>query len=157
MKRLFKPLYWMAGLLLATATIAQSSAQAPADAPAGSAGRCKDGTYSSAVTKKGACSGHQGIHNWWGATTASPTTGATAAAASSAPAAAPAAASAKSVAPKAPIAPGGVQGQVWVNSGSKVYHCPGDAWYGNTKLGQYMSEADAKAAGNRPAHGKSCT
>ena len=53
--------------------------------------------------------------------------------------------------------PPGAEGQVWVNTGSHVYHCPGTQYYGNTKKGQYMTEAAAKAAGNHADHGKACT
>jgi hypothetical protein len=158
----------LAGLLLATT----SFAQAPADAPAGATGLCKDGTYWTNATKKGACHGHKGIKTWYAATEtgaaasggAAASAPAPAASAPSAPAAAAPAAPSKSVAapaktssmPAATAAPGGGPGMVWVNNSSKVYHCPADRWYGKTKNGAYMSEADAKAQGNRPDHGKAC-
>ena len=57
--------------------------------------------------------------------------------------------------PKAPVAPAATDaqikaaqasGEVWVNTESKVYHKSG-RWYGKTKQGKFMSEADAKKAG----------
>lgn len=55
---------------------------------------------------------------------------------------------------KTTAAPGGGDGKVWVNTKSKAYHCEGTEFYGKTKVGEYMTEADAKAKGNR---GKACS
>jgi hypothetical protein len=38
-------------------------------------------------------------------------------------------------------------GMVWVNTESGVFHKPGTRWYGKTKQGKYMTEADAIRAG----------
>ena len=178
------------------------AAHAPAGAPAGSNGTCKDGSYSTAATKDGACRGHKGVQAWYGASATKAAKPSTAAAApkSAAPAPAPAAtpmaskpasapmavkpaaqatapmpapapaqnsstmvkpSAAKGSVPKGELAektaaPGGGNGLVWVNTASNVYHCQGTAYYGKTKAGAYMSEADAKGKGARADAGKPC-
>jgi Protein of unknown function (DUF3761) len=144
-------------------------AQAPAGAPAGATGMCKDGTYWTGTTKQGACKGHQGIKDWYAAAAAAPaaapapTTAAKPPAAVAAPTQATAPVAAKPISPAVKgtntptVAAGGGPGMVWVNTDSKVYHCPGTQFYGTTKQGKYMSEADAKAMGAHADHNKPCT
>ena len=168
-------------LWLVAVPIAMLASQvALAQAPGGSTGQCKDGTYTNAANKGGACRGHQGIQAWFAATPAAPATpakpsatlpaAATSTAAPSAPtAAAPPAPTARrtaasgserkdpAAAASRPEAPGGGPGMVWVNTASKVYHCSGTTFYGKTKDGKYMSEADAKAMGAHADHNKACT
>ena len=145
MKTTIVSLAFAAGLLISAAGQAQTP---PAGAPAGSTALCKDGSYYSGASKRGACHGHKGVQTWYGA--AKP-----AAAAPAAPAA-PAAGARKMPAPAAAAAPGGGPGKVWVNANTKIYHCQGDRWYGKTKSGSYMSEADAKAKGYHASAGKTC-
>lgn len=213
-----KSLLSLAALALVAAT---AHAQAPAGAPAGANGICKDGSYSMQATKDGACRGHKGVQSWYSADTgkapaktsakaskaAAPAPAAMpaptpAAMAPSRPAPAPAPAQPMRPAPAMPApaaaapapmrpaptpaasapaastpaastpgkrlspeaaaaqktaAPGGGPGLVWVNTASNVYHCNGDAFYGKTKAGAYMSEADAKAKGAHGDRGKVCT
>jgi hypothetical protein len=155
-------------------------AQAPAGAPAGATGICKDGTYWTGASKSGACSGHKGVQTWYAsaagaaAPAATPAAKAPAAAPAPTPAAAPVASkpaptpaaapvAAKPISPAVKgtntptVAAGGGPGLVWVNTDSKVYHCPGTRYYGTTKQGKYMSEADAKAMGAHADNNKPCT
>lgn len=161
-------------------------AQAPAAAPAGTTGLCKDGSYSNAASKSGACSGHKGIKTWYVAEptkaekkaevkaeakaeakadksalekkgdvkeekkaepikATTPTPAPTTPAAKVAPTAAPAVAAA-----------GASANSVWVNTDTKVYHCPGTKYYGKTKKGAYMTVAEATAKGAHADHGKAC-
>ena len=154
-------------IVLAFGLLAAGSAfaQAPAAAPAGSTGQCKDDSYTTHATKAGACAGHKGVKDWYATTAAKTTAPAVAAVAPVAPVAAaapaakveaPAAKATKTSAAPVTQAPGGGAGQVWVNGPSKVYHCFGTKYYGKTKQGQYMTEAAAKAAGNHADHGKAC-
>ncbi|QNK69939.1 DUF3761 domain-containing protein [Variovorax sp. PAMC26660] len=169
-----KKMLWIAACLGLAAFAAQ--AQVPADAPAGTTVQCKDGSYASPDTKSGACRGHKGIKTWFGKTADAK---AAPAAAAAAPAAAAPAVETQSasvdktgVAPstgtatktpgapdltKMAAAPGGGAGKVWANDETKVYHCMGDRYYGKTKKGEYLSEADAKAKGMHASHNKTCS
>ena len=171
----------LAVLGLAAGLVAQAQTL-PADAPAGSTVQCKDGSYAAPDTRAGACRGHKGIKTWYGkAADAKPAGGAASAAAAATPGAAAAAVPAvqtqssavskSNAAPTTggpsrtpgradpetlPAAPGGGAGKVWANDETKVYHCVGDRYYGKTKKGEYMSEADAKAHGLHAARNKAC-
>jgi len=135
---------------------------APTTAGAVSA-TCKDGTSWSGKSKRGACRGHKGVKNWSeGETAAAPAP--TARPANNAPAAAPMPVSHRTSTRTASAggsmgspAPGGGAGKVWVNSESKTYHCLGTKWYGTTKHGEYMTEAQAKSQGDHADHGKACS
>jgi hypothetical protein len=53
------PIAFLGSLAVSSVTLAQ--------APAGSTGQCKDGTYTSVEKKRGACAGHKGVKEWFGA------------------------------------------------------------------------------------------
>lgn len=46
------------------AAAGRSNAPVAANAPANATGRCKDGSYTTASSKRGACSGHGGLATW---------------------------------------------------------------------------------------------
>src|SRR5208282_540091 len=80
---------------------------------------------------------------------ANPPASSSAAPAAPAPPPAASAPPAANTAPQAPPPSG--SGMVWVNLDSGVYHKEGTRYYGKTKNGKYMSEADALKAGYRAA------
>lgn len=151
---------------------AAAAVSAAGPKPANATGLCNDGTYATSTSKSAGCRGHQGVKEWYAAAaapaaaapaapmapakTASAPTPATAPATSAAPAASTKASPASKAASMTQAAGGG-PGLVWVNTDSNVYHCYGTTYYGKTKQGSYMSEADAKAKGAHADHGHACS
>jgi hypothetical protein len=148
-----------------------------AQAPAGSTGLCKDGTYTTAAKKHGSCDAHGGVKAWFGTPipqAAQPSPAVSAAAPQRSPVAAtetatpsqtaavPQASQASTPTPSSGVSSTQAQTsadsvKVWVNLSSKVYHCPSSEWYGKTTSGKYMSQAEAIAMGARPAYSKPCS
>lgn len=113
---------------------------------------CKDGTSYSGPSRRGACARHGGVQAYGTVDTAAPAVQNTPAAST---------AGVKPTPPPSATTPApsrsAIAGQVWVNTNTKVYHCPGSQYYGKTKAGSYMTEAAAKATGARPSRGKTCS
>jgi hypothetical protein len=79
-----------------------------------------------------------------------PKTSASTGAAAATPAPAPASGASTQAANRVP-APGGGHGLVWVNTETHVYHTERSRFYGTTKKGKYMTEAEAIKEGNKAA------
>ena len=149
-----------AGLMVTTLAMLLVAAPNASHAQATKSVMCKDGSNSKAG--RGACSGHGGVADTV-STKAAPAkvapapaagAGGTAAATKAAPAPTKSAAAVSAAAPPSKAAAaGGGAGKVWVNTKSGVYHMEGDEWYGKTKAGKYMTEADAIKAGYRAEKG----
>ena len=150
--------------LIVLAALGLATLPSRAQAPAGSTGLCKDGTYTTAAKKRGSCDGHGGVKAWFGAPIPQ---AATPAPAVSAPTSQPqpqvvaqpqtVTPAAVAAAPPKPAPTGAAAIKVWVNLSSKVYHCSDSEWYGKTQNGKFMTQADAVALGARPAYSKACT
>ena len=128
-----------------------------AQAPAGATAQCRDNSYYTGASHRGACARHGGVQQWLATQTAAPP----AKSASANPAPAPSRSTARrspSATAPGPATPTSYNSgdRVWVNTSSKVYHCPNDPWYGKTTKGEYMDEAQAKADGYRPDHNRAC-
>ena len=163
--------FWFGLAAAATLTVSMH-----AQAPDGSTGLCKDGTYTQASTQKSACKGHGGVKTWY-PTDGGAKNGAASGTVNAAPASdagsqanmdgttqkAPKSAARQTPAALAnggttrPQAPGAGPGLVWVDAKTNKYYCAADTNYGRTKSGKYVSESDAKTSGASIAKNQNCS
>ena len=130
---------------------------APAATSSAATGLCKDGTEWTGESKRGACRGHKGVKEWYADKEDDAKAKSSAKAEKEQPAAAveeseDEAVAEKSAEPKA----GGGKGKVWANTNSKIYHCEDSRFYGKTKAGEYMTEAEAQEKGYTANRKKVC-
>lgn len=148
-------------------TLAPYALHAQSTAPAGTAQAGQDQSAASTTTTKSKRKKKTAPADASASTTASGTPAASGSASASAPAAAPAASPAKAataqtsattatkshsssastVQAQTPPSPG----MVWLNTKSGVYHKSGSKWYGKTKEGKWLTEADAQKGGYKAA------
>src|SRR6516164_2765858 len=63
---------WLTSLAIASVVAVAPALAAAQSKPANATAQCKDGTYSTAKSKRGACSGHGGIQTWFADQEATP-------------------------------------------------------------------------------------
>ena len=158
-------------ILMSALVAAPAFAQTPTPATAPSTMHlmCKDGTTVEATTTRGECRGHGGIDKKAMAKMSSDTPAKDAPMADKsakpmpmqigdkATKAMPMEKPSKAAPSPMEQAAGGGDGKVWMNDSTKVYHCQGDRFYGKTKHGEYVTEAEAKTKGAHASHGKACS
>lgn len=141
-------------LLAQSSSVSAPITAVPRGAPLETTGRCGDGSFTVAAVSAGACSRHGGLRLWWGLQGARPLR------ADLAPRTVAELATEQQVsATSRQQALAGTtesQGSVWINTRSRVYHCPGSRYFGQTSKGRYSTEAEAVLEGARPAYGRKC-
>lgn len=143
----------MRHLLLAAAILAGLAGNAHAQSAT-----CRDGTVLTGLNASRMCAAHGGLPP---GTPGGPQDHARPSRPQQPPEARPPAMQPRTAPRSAPDAAGaalgGGPGQVWVNTATKVYHCPGTQYYGTTKRGEYVTEAAARASGAHAAGGRTCS
>jgi len=132
---------WLPALCLLLAVASAPALAKPQAASSGTPNSETTAKKSKHKSKNGATAGDKSGAPDHSDASASPGTAAPAAAPKKASKPAP-----SRTASDADIAAAKASGKVWVNLSSGVYH-KGGRWYGRTKNGKFMTEAEAKAAG----------